>query len=148
MAGGSFAANPRANSRARATESKDYKVCSLLSNCAINAIDLCRDSKTTYSRDILEDGETKLKDLLTLYNDRIQWLQTGSRRWFGHVRGGDNVMLLVDSSESACDVEEYGEALSCLVEDQLSNKSLLYCIHYGTDLQKYSLIDFPTDRDK
>jgi len=86
-----------------------------------------------------------------LYNDRIQWLQTGSRKWFGHVRGGDNIMLLVDSSERACDigrVEEYSRALSCLVEEQLSNKSLLHCIHYGTDLHNYPPVDFPTDREK
>ena len=117
---------------------------------AVNEI-FCRDSKTTYSRDVLEDSEAKLKDLLTLYNDRIKWLQTGSRWWFGHVRGGDNVMLLVDSSERACDigrVEEYSKALSCLVEDQLSNKSLLYCTHYGSDLYKYLPVDFPTDREK
>ena len=112
---------------------------------------LHRDSKTTYSGDILEDAETKLKDLLTLYSDRIKWLQTGSRRWFGHVRGGDNIMLLVDSSERACDVgrvEEYSRALSCLVEEQLSNKSLLYCVHYGTELHIYPPVDFPSDREK
>ena len=60
-------------------------------------------------------------------------------------------MLLVDNSERSCDigrVDEYGRALSCLVEEQLSNKSLLYCIHYGTDLHKYSPVDFPTDREK
>ena len=110
-----------------------------------------RDSKTTYNRDLLEDGEAKLKDLLTLYNDRIQWLQTGSRRWFGHIRGGDNIMLLVDSSERACDlgrVEEYSKALRCLVEEQLSTKSLLYCVHYGTDLHKYPPVEFSTDREK
>lgn len=60
-------------------------------------------------------------------------------------------MLLIDSSERACDVgrvEEYNKALSSLVEDQLSNKSLLYCIHYGTDLHKYPPVDFPSDREK
>ena len=60
-------------------------------------------------------------------------------------------MLLVDSSERSCDtgrVDEYGRALSCLVEEQLSNKSLLYCIHYGTDLHKHPPVDFPTDREK
>ena len=60
-------------------------------------------------------------------------------------------MLLVDSSERACDigrVEEYSRALSCLVEEQLSNKSLLYCVHYATELHKYPTVDFPTDREK
>lgn len=60
-------------------------------------------------------------------------------------------MLLVDSSERACDigrVEEYSRALSCLVKEQLSNKSLLYCVHYGTELYKHTTVDFPTDREK
>ena len=60
-------------------------------------------------------------------------------------------MLLVDSSERACDlerVEEYSKALRCLVEEQLSNKSLLYCVHYGTELHKYPPVEFPTDREK
>ncbi|XP_065899947.1 von Willebrand factor A domain-containing protein 3A-like isoform X2 [Dysidea avara] len=110
---------------------------------------ITRDSKVTYSRDVLEDNEAKLKDLRTVYSDRIQWLTSGSRRWFGHVRG-DNVVLLVDNSDAACDlgrVEEYSEALRCLVEEQLSYKSLLHVLHYGTDLYKFQPVDFPTNRD-
>jgi len=109
-----------------------------------------RNTKVTYSRDILENHEVKLKDLRTVYSDRIHWLTSGSRRWFGHMRG-DNVVLLVDNSDAACDlgrVEEYSEALKCLVEEQLSYKSLLHVLQYGTDLYKFQPVDFPSNRDQ
>ncbi len=80
----------------------------------------------------------ELKYLIKFYKNRIQWLSTESRLFWGLVMG-PSVAVVVESSDNLAMskegsvFEEYKNALKLLIEDQLINKDNVYFIKYGTN---------------
>ncbi|XP_059548033.1 von Willebrand factor A domain-containing protein 3A [Myotis daubentonii] len=77
--------------------------------------------------------ESKLSEMIGLYQQRIQWLSENSRKAFGLIKGA-RVGLLIDAS--ALGGGPRGEAfqrdLTSLIDEQLSHKEKLFVLTFGT----------------
>lgn len=85
----------------------------------------------------LYQKQRQLKLLIEFYKNHIHSLCTGSKRYFGVLKGS-KLALLVEASQALAQLEdgkrfeEYKKSLSLLVEEQLSSKEAVYFIQFGT----------------
>nr|XP_046193037.1 von Willebrand factor A domain-containing protein 3A [Oncorhynchus gorbuscha] len=89
----------------------------------------------------------QLYQAIELYHGRIRWLNQGSMKVFGLVKGS-RVGVIVDTSDVNCTKDRLPDLqrnLLCLIEEQLSCKRQLYLISCGTETS--SLWDGPRDVD-
>ncbi|XP_004855967.1 von Willebrand factor A domain-containing protein 3A isoform X2 [Heterocephalus glaber] len=77
--------------------------------------------------------ESKLSEVIELYQQRIQWLTENSKKAFGLIRG-TRVAILIDASVvgSGPGMEEFQNDFMSLVAEQLSLKEKLYVVSFGT----------------
>ncbi|KAL0993159.1 hypothetical protein UPYG_G00104010 [Umbra pygmaea] len=85
----------------------------------------------------------KLYQAIELYHGRIRWLNQGSMKVFGLVKG-TRVGVFVDTSNGNCTKERLADLqrdLLSLIEEQLCSKCQLYLMSFGTETS--SLWDGP-----
>lgn len=87
--------------------------------------------------DTLSLKKRYLKLLIRFYENRIRWLSSDSRRFFGLLRGSKVAILVEDSSElRAADEGEalvkYKECLKLFVEEQLLERETVYLVKFGS----------------
>nr|XP_012997649.1 von Willebrand factor A domain-containing protein 3A isoform X1 [Cavia porcellus]XP_023416575.1 von Willebrand factor A domain-containing protein 3A isoform X1 [Cavia porcellus] len=77
--------------------------------------------------------ESKLSEIIKLYQQRIQWLTENSKKAFGLIRG-TRVAILIDASVASRGprTEEFQNDFMSLVDEQLSLKEKLYVLSFGT----------------
>lgn len=104
-----------------------------------------------YCSAVLGRKEADLRELVQAYQGRLQWLAAGSRAWFGVVRAS-SVALVVDCSDEAFADEAAGEllreGLSRLLSEQLSKKSHISLVRYGSSVYACSSVDLQRDRQE
>jgi hypothetical protein len=85
----------------------------------------------------LYDFQNRLKDAVKLYEKRIEWLSSGSRKIFGSV-AEDSVVIMIDLSLTN---ENYlihiQHSLRLLMEEQILNKKLFNIIGFGKTIKKW-----------
>uniref|UniRef100_UPI001EAF7A26 von Willebrand factor A domain-containing protein 3A-like n=1 Tax=Oncorhynchus gorbuscha TaxID=8017 RepID=UPI001EAF7A26 len=89
----------------------------------------------------------QLYQAIELYHGRIRWLNQGSMKVFGLVKGS-RVGVIVDTSDVNCTKDRLPDLqrnLLSLIEEQLSCKRQLYLMSCGTETN--SLWDGPRDVD-
>ncbi|XP_049644109.1 von Willebrand factor A domain-containing protein 3A [Suncus etruscus] len=86
-----------------------------------------------FSAQILYQFESKLNEVIQLYQQRIQWLKKHSRKAFGLIKG-KRVGILIDQSvvSSSPQKEVFLGDLESLLEEQLSKKEKLYVLSFGS----------------
>uniref|UniRef100_A0A8B9GK69 VWFA domain-containing protein n=1 Tax=Astyanax mexicanus TaxID=7994 RepID=A0A8B9GK69_ASTMX len=80
--------------------------------------------------------ETQLYQVTDLYHSRIQWLNQGSRKMFGIVKGS-RLGVLIDVSDVNCSeerLEDLQHHLLLLIEEQFRMKKVLHFMSFGTEL--------------
>ncbi|XP_041363576.1 von Willebrand factor A domain-containing protein 3A-like [Gigantopelta aegis] len=83
----------------------------------------------------VNEFEYKLNVAIEMYTKRIKYLLQGSKRMFGHLKG-DRVALCVDVSDANMGFGRqtaFQESLLHLLDEQLSVKSGLYLMEFGTE---------------
>lgn len=102
-----------------------------------------------YCSAVLGRKEADLRELVQAYQGRLQWLAAGSRAWFGVVRAS-SVALVVDCSDEAFEAagELLREVLSRLLSEQLSKKSHISLVRYGSSVCACSSVDLQRDRQE
>ncbi|XP_078274659.1 von Willebrand factor A domain-containing protein 3A [Rhinoraja longicauda] len=86
--------------------------------------------------DIIESFESRVREMIDVYQKRISWLKEGSRKMFGLVKGA-RLGVLVDCSDANCGLgrqRELQRDLLALVDEQLSGVSQLYLLSFGSEL--------------
>ncbi|ESO87152.1 hypothetical protein LOTGIDRAFT_107324, partial [Lottia gigantea] len=84
----------------------------------------------------VNEFEYRINTAIEQYTKRIKWLLQGSKRVFGNV-GGKNIGICIDASEVSMG---YGrltalkESLIHLIDEQLSKKSSMYVLTFGSDI--------------
>ena len=85
----------------------------------------------------LEVKRKELELLIKFYRNRIHWLSTASRLYCG-LLSGSVVALLVEDSQCLIQLEAghvselYKSALTLLLNEQLVDKNMVYCIKFGS----------------
>ncbi|XP_059162068.1 von Willebrand factor A domain-containing protein 3A-like [Physella acuta] len=80
----------------------------------------------------LFEYQKQLSEAVTLYEKRIDWLASGSRRLFGSV-SEHNVVILVDTSVSNLNyLIHIQHSLRLLMEEQIANKDYFNIIAFGS----------------
>ncbi|XP_032896497.1 von Willebrand factor A domain-containing protein 3A [Amblyraja radiata] len=86
--------------------------------------------------DIIESFESRVREMIDVYQKRISWLKEGSRKMFGLVKGA-RLGVLVDCSDANCGLgrqRELQRDLLALMDEQLSGVSQLYLLSFGSEL--------------
>ncbi|KGL81052.1 von Willebrand factor A domain-containing protein 3A, partial [Tinamus guttatus] len=94
----------------------------------------------------ITDFESRLSEVIELYQQRIQWLLEDSKKVFGLIKG-TKVGLMVDVSGMSCGPRLLGfqNDLLSLIDEQLCHKKQLYCLSFGTEIS--SLWESPKNID-
>ncbi|XP_073071558.1 von Willebrand factor A domain-containing protein 3A isoform X2 [Manis javanica] len=89
--------------------------------------------KMHFSTQIVHQFESRLSEVIELYQQRLQWLTEDSKKAFGLIRG-TRVGILIDVSavSSGPQKEEFQNDLMSLIDEQLSHKEKLYVLSFGT----------------
>ena len=93
--------------------------------------------KAHINLDTLSLKKKYLRLLIKFYEQRICWLSTDSRRYFGALRGKTVVVLTEDSSELGlvdCGkrLDEYKHCLKLFIKEQLQQKECVYLVTFGS----------------
>ncbi|KFQ99788.1 von Willebrand factor A domain-containing protein 3A, partial [Nipponia nippon] len=88
-----------------------------------------------FTEETLIDFESRLSEVIELYEHRVQWLLQDSRKVFGVIKG-TKVGLVVDVSHMSYGPRllDFQEDLLCLIDEQLSYKKQLYCLSFSTEI--------------
>ncbi|XP_055483407.1 von Willebrand factor A domain-containing protein 3A isoform X2 [Psammomys obesus] len=79
--------------------------------------------------------ESRLSDMIKVYQERIQWLTEKSKKVFGLIKG-TRVGLLIDTSQVSNPLkDEFQNDLISLIDEQLSLKEKLYVLSFGVTPQ-------------
>lgn len=104
-----------------------------------------------YCSSQLARKEADLRELLQAYENRLQWLATGSRAWFGVVKAS-SVAVIIDCSDEAFSDEATAEvlvvSLSRLLSEQLARKSHISLVRYGSVVEACPSLDLQCDRQE
>ena len=104
-----------------------------------------------YCSNQLGRKEADLRELLQVYENRLQWLAKGSRAWFGVVKTS-SVALVVDCSNEAladeATAELHGAWLSRLLSEQLAKMSHISLVRYGSTVEACRPLDLQFDRQE
>ncbi|KAM6155214.1 von Willebrand factor A domain-containing protein 3A [Rhynchocyon petersi] len=89
--------------------------------------------KVHFSTQTIHHFESRLLEAIELYQQRIQWLTSNSKKVFGLIKGA-RVGLLIDMSavSDGSQKEEFQSDLVSLIDEQLSHKEQLYALSIGT----------------
>lgn len=95
--------------------------------------------------------ESRLKMLIRCCEDRIRWLSTGSRLYFGLVKGS-RVAFLLESSDQLWregkESEEHRSAARLLFTEQLGGKEAVYLVQFGSHVSPTVPDPLPFTHDK
>ncbi|KAM9556255.1 von Willebrand factor A domain-containing protein 3A isoform 1-T1 [Guaruba guarouba] len=88
-----------------------------------------------FTEETVTDFESRLSEVIELYQQRIQWLLQDSRKVFGLIKG-TKVGLLVDVSHVSCRPRllDFQKDLFCLIDEQLCYKKQLYCLSFSAEM--------------
>ncbi|KAM6379102.1 von Willebrand factor A domain-containing protein 3A [Pluvialis apricaria] len=88
-----------------------------------------------FTEETVTDFESRLSEVIELYQQRIQWLLQDSRKVFGHIKG-TKVGLLVDVSHMSYEPRllDFQKDLLRLIDEQLCYKKQLYCLSFSTEI--------------
>ncbi|XP_035404869.2 von Willebrand factor A domain-containing protein 3A [Cygnus atratus] len=88
-----------------------------------------------FTEETVTNFESRLSEVIDLYQQRIQWLLKDSRKVFGLVKG-TKVGLVVDVSDMNYRPQllDFQKDLLCLIDEQLCYKKQLYCLSFGTEI--------------
>ncbi|XP_063270109.1 von Willebrand factor A domain-containing protein 3A isoform X2 [Prinia subflava] len=88
-----------------------------------------------FTEETVNDFESRLSDVIELYQHRIEWLLQDSRKVFGVIKG-TKVGLLVDVSHLSYGPRllDFQKNLLCLIDEQLCYKEQLYCLSFSTEI--------------
>ncbi|XP_071300191.1 von Willebrand factor A domain-containing protein 3A isoform X4 [Agelaius tricolor] len=88
-----------------------------------------------FTEETVSDFESRLSEVIELYQHRIQWLLQDSRKVFGVIKG-TKVGLLVDVSHLSYGPRllDFQKNLLCLIDEQLCYKKELYCLSFSTEI--------------
>ncbi|KFP63031.1 von Willebrand factor A domain-containing protein 3A, partial [Cariama cristata] len=88
-----------------------------------------------FTEEAVADIESRLSEVIELYQQRIQWLLQDSRKVFGLLEG-TKVGLMVDMSHMSYRPRLLGfqKDLLCLIDEQLCYKKQLYCLSFSTEI--------------
>ncbi|XP_009884775.1 PREDICTED: von Willebrand factor A domain-containing protein 3A [Charadrius vociferus] len=88
-----------------------------------------------FTEETVTDFESRLSEVIELYQQRIQWLLRDSRKVFGHIKG-TKVGLMVDVSHMSYGPRllDFQKDLLCLTDEQLCYKKQLYCLSFSTEI--------------
>ncbi|KAM4657301.1 von Willebrand factor A domain-containing protein 3A [Amazona ochrocephala] len=88
-----------------------------------------------FTEKTVTDFESRLSEVIELYQQRIQWLLQDSRKVFGLIKG-TKVGLLVDVSHISCTPRllDFQKELFCLIDEQLCYKKRLYCLSFSAEM--------------
>lgn len=92
--------------------------------------------QTNVDKKKLEVKRKELKLLIKFYRNRIHWLSTASRLYCGLLSGSVVAVLAEDSHclrqlEAGRVSDLYKSALTLLLNEQLVDKNMVYCIKFG-----------------
>ncbi|KAL9835406.1 von Willebrand factor A domain-containing protein 3A isoform 4-T4 [Geothlypis trichas] len=88
-----------------------------------------------FTEETVTDFESRVSEVIELYQHRIQWLLQDSRKVFGVIKG-TKVGLLVDVSHLSYGPRllDFQKNLLCLIDEQLCYKKELYCLSFSTEI--------------
>ncbi|XP_068885620.1 von Willebrand factor A domain-containing protein 3A isoform X2 [Aphelocoma coerulescens] len=88
-----------------------------------------------FTEETVTDFESRISEVIELYQHRIQWLLQDSRKVFGVIKG-TKVGLLVDVSHLSYGPRllDFQKNLLCLMDEQLCYKKQLYCLSFSTEI--------------
>ncbi|XP_010018082.1 PREDICTED: von Willebrand factor A domain-containing protein 3A [Nestor notabilis] len=88
-----------------------------------------------FTGETVTDFESRLSEVIELYQQRIQWLLQDSRKVFGLIKG-TKVGLLVDVSHISYGPRllDFQKDLLCLIDEQLCYKKQLYCLSFSAEM--------------
>ncbi|XP_054699454.1 von Willebrand factor A domain-containing protein 3A isoform X2 [Grus americana] len=88
-----------------------------------------------FTEETVTDFESRLSEVIELYQQRIQWLLQDSRKVFGLIKG-TKVGLAVDVSHMTYGPRllDFQKDLLCLIDEQLCYKKQLYCLSFSTEI--------------
>ncbi|XP_032929985.1 von Willebrand factor A domain-containing protein 3A isoform X1 [Catharus ustulatus] len=88
-----------------------------------------------FTEETVTDFESRLSEVIELYQHRIHWLLQDSRKVFGVIKG-TKVGLLVDVSHLSYGPRllDFQKNLLCLIDEQLCYKKQLYCLSFSTEI--------------
>ncbi len=85
----------------------------------------------------LYDYQKKLRSVVELFEKRIDWLSTGSRKIFGSV-AEDSVVILIDlAAANANYLIHIQHSLRLLLEQQMTNKKCFNLIAFGKSVKRW-----------
>ncbi|KFU93863.1 von Willebrand factor A domain-containing protein 3A, partial [Chaetura pelagica] len=87
------------------------------------------------TEETVHNFESRLSEVIELYQQRIQWLLQDSRKVFGLIKG-TKVGLVVDVSHVShgSRLLDFQKDLLCLIDEQLCYKKQLYCLSFSTEI--------------
>ncbi|XP_071616839.1 von Willebrand factor A domain-containing protein 3A isoform X2 [Heliangelus exortis] len=88
-----------------------------------------------FTEETVTNFESRLSEVIELYQQRIQWLLQDSRKVFGIIKG-TKVGLVVDVSHISYGPRllDFQKDLLCLIDEQLCYKKQLYCLSFSTGI--------------
>ncbi|KFQ20094.1 von Willebrand factor A domain-containing protein 3A, partial [Merops nubicus] len=88
-----------------------------------------------FAEETVMNFESRLSEVVQLYQQRVQWLLQDSRKVFGLVEGS-NVGLVVDVSNVSYGPQllDFQKDLLRLIDEQLCYKKQLYCLSFSTEI--------------
>ncbi|XP_064318034.1 von Willebrand factor A domain-containing protein 3A, partial [Phalacrocorax carbo] len=88
-----------------------------------------------FTEETVTDFESRLSEVIELYQQRVQWLLQDSRKVFGLIKG-TKVGLVVDVSHISYRPRllDFQKDLLCLLDEQLCCKKQLYCLSFSTEI--------------
>ncbi|XP_053936643.1 von Willebrand factor A domain-containing protein 3A [Cuculus canorus] len=88
-----------------------------------------------FTEETVTSFESRLSEVIELYQQRIQWLLQDSRKVFGLIKG-TKVGLVVDVSHVSYRPRllDFQKDLLCLIDEQLCYKKQLYCLSFSTEI--------------
>ncbi|KFP11726.1 von Willebrand factor A domain-containing protein 3A, partial [Egretta garzetta] len=88
-----------------------------------------------FTEETVTDFESRLSEVIELYEHRVQWLLQDSRKIFGLIKG-TKVGLVVDVSHMSYRPRllDFQKDLLCLIDEQLCYKKQLYCLSFSTEI--------------
>ncbi|XP_010290116.1 PREDICTED: von Willebrand factor A domain-containing protein 3A [Phaethon lepturus] len=88
-----------------------------------------------FTEETLTNFESRLSEVIELYQQRIQWLLQDSRKVFGLIKG-TKVGLMVDVSHMSYGPKllDFQKDLLCLIDEQLCYKKQLYCLAFSSEI--------------
>ncbi|XP_075292454.1 von Willebrand factor A domain-containing protein 3A [Opisthocomus hoazin] len=88
-----------------------------------------------FTEETVTNFESRLSEVIDLYQHQVQWLLQDSRKVFGIIKG-TKVGLVVDVSHMSYGPRllDFQQDLLCLIDEQLCYKKQLYCLSFSTEI--------------